>query len=110
MATGGRDSILRIWRVYGENNDVGAFELVQELNGHQNYITAITGTDSTEQLYTADYSGGIIEWTKLKTDRLCYELTRFALKIFIEVLTLVSKFHISISELLFHCRMAFATW
>lgn len=82
MATGGRDALLRIWRIYGANNDVSAFELVQELNGHQNYITAITGTNSVDKLYSADYGGVIIEWSKMKTDRVYYELARFELDIF----------------------------
>lgn len=110
VATGGRDALLRIWRIYGANNDVSAFELVQELNGHQNYITAIAGTNSVDKLYSADYGGVIIEWSKSKTDRVYYELARFELDIFLLISLFGQIPFYCISELLIQCHMAFVTW
>lgn len=80
IATGGRDAFLRIWRVFGDNNDTSAYELAQEHSGHQNYITAIVSKEVDESLYSSDYSGVIIQWTIDKSeskDRISYQYCRY---------------------------------
>lgn len=59
---------------------MSAYELVQEHSGHQNYITAIVGSDNGDTLYSSDYSGVIIQWIIEKPesmDRINYQYCRY---------------------------------
>lgn len=70
--TGGRDKIIRIWRI---QFDLERTDLVQELEGHKNYITAIVCAKKTKNLYSSDWDGNIIEWARAGTEVL-YERLR----------------------------------
>lgn len=61
VVTGGRDNIFRIWRIAF---DMERTDLVQELAGHKNYITAIVYAKKSKNLYSSDWDGNIIEWTR----------------------------------------------
>lgn len=71
VVTGGRDKIIRIWRI---TFDMERTDLVQELLGHRNYITAIVCAKKTKNLYSSDYDGRIIEWTRTGTEVLYQQL------------------------------------
>jgi hypothetical protein len=62
IATGGRDSIIRIWKV---KKSLEGFELHQELSPSEDtkdiYITAIA-TKSLEYFYSSNSAGQIFEW------------------------------------------------
>lgn len=89
VVTGGRDSIVRIWKIFGEKSDMGAFDLWQELEGHQNYITAIVKTRDQRKFYSSDWNGTIIEWMQTNGDtdsRDLYSLLRFCHDVYLEII------------------------
>lgn len=85
VVTGGRDKIIRTWRI---TLDVERTDLVQELEGHKNYITAIVCAKKTKNLYSSDWNGYIIEWTRTGTKDLYQELRyKRILDIYIPILS-----------------------
>ena len=56
LATGGNDSIIKIWKVYEEVNKLGIFEFVQELTGHGSSIMSLSFSPKTGK-YLASTSG-----------------------------------------------------
>lgn len=68
VATGGRDCILRIWKIddTDANSDI---ELCDELIQHDNYISCLEATRKSSKLYSADWSGVLLEWTHIKHEK-----------------------------------------
>ena len=56
LATGGNDSIVKIWKVYEEVNKSGMCEFVQELTGHGSTIMSLSFSPKTGK-YLASTSG-----------------------------------------------------
>lgn len=71
VVTGGRDKIIRIWCI---TFDIERTDLIQELEAHKNYITAIVCAKKTKNLYSSDWDGYIIEWTRTDTEILYQQL------------------------------------
>lgn len=87
IATGGRDHLLRIWKIDRDLRDEqnSEFELCDELEGHQNYITTMTSSKKSTKLFTADWNGDIIEWVRhrnISKNTILFQLSRFVLKLF----------------------------
>lgn len=59
LATGGRDCVLRIWKI--STDEAADIELCDELIQHDNYITSIA-TNRKSVIYTADWNGCLFEW------------------------------------------------
>ena len=76
VATGGRDSILRFWKVHRGDDSKRLYELNAELDSHQNYITAITCTRKFNRIYSSDWDGVIVEWSKTSQSGCAYEFSR----------------------------------
>lgn len=68
IATGGRDCVLRIWRVLRsklpDDSERAAVDLCDEFDDHGNYITALAVTKRATKLYSADWNGEIFEWRR----------------------------------------------
>lgn len=68
IATGGRDCVLRVWRVLRtkqpDDSDRAAIDLCDEFDDHQNYITSLAVTKRATTLYSADWNGDIFEWRR----------------------------------------------
>lgn len=68
IATGGRDCVLRVWRLLctkqPEDSDRATIDLCDELDDHQNYITSLAVTKRATKLYSADWNGEIFEWRR----------------------------------------------
>lgn len=65
IATGGRDCVLRIWRV-NHNTDT-EIELCDELIQHDNYITSLATTRKSTKIYSGDWNGVLLEWSLKKS-------------------------------------------
>ncbi|KAK3916070.1 Jouberin, partial [Frankliniella fusca] len=58
LATGCCDQIIRIWR---ENSELSTFELKQEINGHEGYVSTLC-VNSNGNLFSGDSNGQIRIW------------------------------------------------
>lgn len=61
ISTGGRDCVLRIWKMSLTNTD-DDIELCSELIQHEDYITSLLTNRKSSRLYTADWAGVLLEW------------------------------------------------
>lgn len=63
VATGCRDSVIRIWKIYRHMEiDI---ELCDELRQHENYITSLATNYKFTKLYSSDWNGVLLEFTRL---------------------------------------------
>lgn len=73
IATGGRDCVLRVWRVLRteqpDDSDRNAIDLCDEFDQHQNYITSLAVTKRATKLYSADWNGDIYEWRRRQSSK-----------------------------------------
>lgn len=91
VVTGGRDNILRIWIIEHEQvlkivnifvrfNIFDIFQshsnLHQELDGHEEYITAIQISRGTRNIFSCDWNGEIFEWNLSDRTSMKYNLLR----------------------------------
>lgn len=67
VVTGGRDCVLRIWKI--STNADADIELCDELIQHDNYITSLAATRKSNKLYTADWNGVLLEWSRTKSNK-----------------------------------------
>lgn len=68
IATGGRDCVLRIWKIGSEDSDTD-IELCDELIQHDNYISCLETTRKSTKLYSADWNGVLLEWNQKKSHK-----------------------------------------
>lgn len=66
IVTGGRDCVLRIWKVSTENDT--DIELCDELIQHENYITSLAASRRATKIYSADWNGVLLQWSQKKCD------------------------------------------
>lgn len=95
VATGGRDCVLRVWRVLRtkqpDASDRATIDLCDEFDDHQNYITSLAVTKRATKLYSADWNGEIFEWRRRQSAKYnldsvykmkrCYGTGRFSSKL-----------------------------
>lgn len=68
VATGGRDCLLRIWKIATDDTDTD-IELCDELIQHDNYISCLEATRKSSKLYSADWNGELLEWSRKKSSK-----------------------------------------
>lgn len=66
IVTGGRDCVLRIWKISTEIDD--DIELCDELIQHENYITSLAASKKSTKIYSADWNGVLLQWSLKKGD------------------------------------------
>lgn len=75
LASGSRDRTLRIWRISREES--GEMRICDEHRDHGNFITSLAATKKAMRVYSADYSGEVLEYVRRRdADEYCYRLGR----------------------------------
>lgn len=67
IATGSRDGIIRVWKIYGDFE--ADIELCDELKQHENYITSVAANQKASKIYSADWNGVLLEWSHTKSHK-----------------------------------------
>ncbi|CAB3377461.1 Hypothetical predicted protein [Cloeon dipterum] len=60
IVSGSKDKTLRVWKCNDQDDE--EFDLWQELDGHQGFVTSIC-FDCNKTLYSADSEGHVLSWT-----------------------------------------------
>lgn len=69
IVTGGRDCVLRIWKIHMDDSDENDIELCDELIQHENYITSLVVNQKATKFYSADWNGVLLEWIRKRSSK-----------------------------------------